>query len=300
MRIIRFGDGTRFGDPNAYWSSPSYVLQQGDDLFKAPDLTPLLTMSDKRKFTFPLSTLLHAADSFNDALGDTDYAPAMVARLDDPAETPPLIFRTLFETSIAAVRTEVRNQGGKTGDAGDLTKEQAAAFKEVERLTSGARRSARQAFPGDTVKLRSEFQIGIFKPQGFDAQITRAGKTLDAAKKYAAALKKEGWVASDATDLETALATFDGVVIDQDEALADRAQFTGALTRASNLLYKLCLSIQNAARLAFPSTKPNTEAARLRFLLESFPPRDRSQPDGGTQTDPEHPPTNPTNPPANS
>src|SRR6185436_5248983 len=115
-------DGTRFGDPNAYWGSPSYVLQPGDPGFIAPDLTSLiLTMSDKRKFTFPLSTLLRSADSLNDALGDTDYAPAMVTRLDNPTETPPLIFRTIFETAIAGVRTEVQKQGGKTGDAGDLT-----------------------------------------------------------------------------------------------------------------------------------------------------------------------------------
>ena len=232
---------------------------------------------------------LKSADSLNDALGDTDYAVAMVTRLDDPATTPPFIFRTVLETALAAVRTQVQNQGGKTGDAGDLTADQRAAFAEVERLTAGARRSARQAFPGEDVKLHTEYQVGINDPQDLAALLARAQKTLVAARKYAAALKKEGWLPADATALETALATLGGVALDQDEALADRAQFTAAVTRAANALYKLCLSTQNAARLQYPSTKPGTEAARVRFLLETFPPRDRSQPDP-------HPPTPP--PPA--
>ncbi len=246
-------------------------------------------MSDKRKFTFPLSTLLHAGDSFNDALGDIDYSAAMAARLDDPDATPPVIFRTVFETTLAEVRTQIQNQGGKTGDAGDLTTDQRDAFREVERLTAGARRSARQAFPGDDVKLRSEFQVGISDPQDFASQLGRAGKTLVAARKYAADLKKEGWLPADATALETALATLGGVALDQDEALADRAKFTGALTRAANALYKLSLTVQNAARLQFPSTQPGTEAARARFQLDTFPPRDRSNPDGGTQPPPTPP-----------
>ncbi len=284
-RVIRWGDGTRFGDPNAYWGSPSYVLQPGDPGFVAPNLTSLLlTMSDTRKFRFALSTLLHAADSLSDAIGDTDYATAMVARLDDPGETPPYIFRTVFETAIADVRAEVQKQGGKTGDAGDLTSDQKAAFAEVERLAAAARRSARLAFPGDGVKLRSEFQVGIDEPQDLASVLERAGKTLAAARKYAAELKKEGWRAADADALEAALAALGEVAQDQDEALADRAQFTAALTRKANLVFKLCQRIQNAARLEYPSTKPNTEAARLRFLLETFPPRDRNQPDGGTQS----------------
>ena len=291
MRTIRYGDGTRFGDLNAHWGSPSYVLQPGDPGFIAPDLTSLLTMNDKRKFTFPLSTLLHAADSLNDALGDTDYAPSMVTRLDDPTTTPPSIFRTVLETALAAVRTQVQKQGGKTGDAGDLTVEQRAAFAEVERLTAGARRSARQAFPGDQVKLHSEFQVGITEPQDLASQLERAQKTLDASVKYAADLKKEGWLPADATALGTALSALSGLALDQDEALADRAQFTADLTRAANALYKLCLSTQNAARLQYPSTAstPGVEGARARFLLETFPPRDRSQPDPAPPTPPPTP-----------
>lgn len=253
-------------------------------------------MSDRRKFTFPLSTLLRAAGGLGSALADTDYAAAMVARLDDPAATPPIVFASDFAAAIAAVETEVGNQGGKTGDAGDLTTDQGTAFAEVERLVAGARRTARQAFPGDDVKLRSEFQVGINEPKDLASELSRARQTLVASRKYAPDLKKKGWLATDSTALETALDSLSGVALDQDEALADRAKFTGALTRAANALYADCLAIQNAARLQYPSTRPGTEAARSRFQLETFPPRDRSQPDPAPPTPPPAPPPAPPAP----
>ena len=40
MRTIRFGDGTRFGDLNAYWGSPSYVLEPGDENYRVPPPPP--------------------------------------------------------------------------------------------------------------------------------------------------------------------------------------------------------------------------------------------------------------------
>lgn len=276
MRTIRWADGTRFGDVNARWGSPSYVLQPGDQGFTAPNLSPYQAMSDKRKFSFPLSTLLHAAKSLDAALDDLDYAAAMAARLDDPTATPPIIFRTLLETALAEVRAQVEKQVGKTGDAGQLTSEQEKAYAEVERLSAAARRSARLAFPDDEVRLRSEFQVGIHQPQDQGSILARAEKTHTAAVKYAADLRRQGWLPTDADELATALAAFSGVILDQDEALADRVQFTADLTRAANTLYKLCQACQNAARLQYPGTQPGQEAARARFLLETFPPRDRT------------------------
>jgi len=250
-------------------------------------------MNNTRKFRFALSTLLRASDTFRSALSDDKFATAMAARLDAPDAAPPLVFLADFDAKLAAVRAEVANQTSKTGDAGALTSEQRAAFDEVERLTAGARRSARLAFPGDE-KLRSEFQVGVDEPKDLASELARANKTLTAAKKYAAALKQKGWIAADATALEAALGQLSGVALDQDEALADRAQFTASLARKANDLYDGCLTIQNAARLQYPSTLAGTEAARVRFQLETFPPRDRSQPDGGTQPQQTPPPTPPT------
>lgn len=36
MRVIRWGDGTRWGDINARWGSPSYVLEPGDPGYRVP------------------------------------------------------------------------------------------------------------------------------------------------------------------------------------------------------------------------------------------------------------------------
>ena len=79
--------------------------------------------------------------------------------------------------------------------------------------------------------------------------------------------------------------------------IRERKDLTGALTRAANALYAECLAVQNAARLQYPSPQPGTEAARVRFQLETFPPRDRSQPDGGPQGGGGTPPTGPTSNP---
>lgn len=64
-------------------------------------------------------------------------------------------------------------------------------------------------------------------------------------------------------------------------------------------LYHDCLVVQNAARLEYPGGKDTTGSARnvsarARFLLDEFPPRDRSAPDGGTQGGTAQPPPSPT------
>ena len=41
MRVMRYGDGTKFGDPNARWGSPSYVLEPGDPGYVPPPVPPI-------------------------------------------------------------------------------------------------------------------------------------------------------------------------------------------------------------------------------------------------------------------
>ena len=85
----------------------------------------------------------------------------------------------------------------------------------------------------------------------------------------------------------------------QNTSEADSSELTADGTRAANALYDSCLRMQNAARLQWPlpphgeEIPDGTVAARERFQLETFPPRDRSQPDGGTQGGPPPTPPNP-------
>jgi hypothetical protein len=47
MRTLRWNDGTKWGDPNARWGNPSYVLEPGDPDYVPPE--PLPTQKPKSK-----------------------------------------------------------------------------------------------------------------------------------------------------------------------------------------------------------------------------------------------------------
>ena len=106
-----------------------------------------------------------------------------------------------------------------------------------------------------------------------------------------------GWLAEDTTALDAAIATAAGADQTQESAADKKGGITGARNRAASTLYKQCLTIQNAARLAYPSTKvgkqDGIEEARARFLLDEFPPRGGAS--AGVNPDP-HAPTPPTPP----
>ena len=40
MRVIRYGDGTQWGDPNTRWGNPSYLLEPGDPGYEPPISPP--------------------------------------------------------------------------------------------------------------------------------------------------------------------------------------------------------------------------------------------------------------------
>ena len=225
-----------------------------------------------RDFRFPLATLLRQAGRLQDALTDATVGASVSARL-------PAGFAAAFGTLLGQVG----------GDTGTLTKEQDDAFHEMLRLMAGARRSAGFAFKGNPVVLHEEFQVGVHDPQGLGDEIGRAKIIFASANKYAAQLGEHGWVASDATELNTALTTLGSVDLEQEAKKADGPKLTGASTAGANKLYRNCLSIQNAARLQYPSTKPGNETARARFLLGEFPPHAPDAP-------PPAPPAGPTPP----
>jgi hypothetical protein len=238
-------------------------------------------MSTRRKFSFPVATLIRSADFLGKALTDPAYQAAMSARLPAP-------FIADFSGKITALTGGATAQSSQTGDLSQLTVQQQEDFHEMERLTAGARRSARLAFPGQDTLLSAEFQVGEAGSRSLSATIARARLTHAAALKHASALQAQGWIAADTTALGTAIAALAAVGNQQEQASDERLGLTNEKIMAANALYADCLTIQNAARLAYPA---RTDAAgnakhiteRARFLLEEFPPRDRSLPDGGTQ-----------------
>lgn len=244
-----------------------------------------------RKFSFPLSVLAGAGRRLYDAMTDADYAAALADRLNAETDTPADNFATRFNDKLTAFGTGDSSQKLKSGQAGTLTKSQNTAFQEMERLLAGARRSAKLAFPGDSVKLHNEFQVGQDDSKTMDAELERAGIVLASCRlaANAPALKAQGWVAKDSDALAAAIKLLSDSNLDKTEALDDRVGLTSQKITAANAVYADALRIQNAARLEYPANKPGTEAARARFVLDEFPPRDRSEPSGGTQPPPASP-----------
>jgi hypothetical protein len=238
-------------------------------------------MSTRRKFSFPLATLTRYADFLGKALIDPAYQAAMTVRLTAP-------FITEFPGRITALTGGATAQSSQTGDLSQLTAQQQKDFEQMERLTAGARRTARLAFPGQDTLLSSEFQVGEAGSKSFSATIARARLIHAAALKYASDLQAKGWICADTTALGAAIVALADVGNEQEQAADDRLGLTNEKIIAANALYTDCLTIQNAARLQYPASTDAVGNAkniteRARFLLEEFPPRDRSLPDGGTQ-----------------
>ncbi len=56
MRVIKYGDGTKFGDINARWGNPSYVLEPGDPGYRVPPPEPGQISETKTNKSHPMST----------------------------------------------------------------------------------------------------------------------------------------------------------------------------------------------------------------------------------------------------
>lgn len=225
-----------------------------------------------RTFNFPISTLLRDAKRLLGALLDATVGPAVLARLTTTANPHP---DAALEAQIALVEKGGTDQSGASGDVVALTQAQAQAFTELERLASAGRRSGALAFPAGDPRLRSEFQVGIRGPQDLASELDRARKILAAVTKYAAEVAEHGWITADTAALAAVIDTLGGADEVQEAAKGKKKGVTASRNAAANTLYKQCLSLQNAARLAYPNTQTDRPAvieARARFLLDDFPP----------------------------
>ena len=250
-------------------------------------------MSLQRNFTFPISTLVRDAKLLLGALRDAQHGPPVIARLKEG-------YDAAFAEQIRLVEKGGTDQSGAIGTLGNLTEAQTVAVGELERLMSGARRSAGLAFPQNDVRLRSEFQVGVHEPGGLGSELERAEKIRAACVVHADALAEHGWIAADTTALADAIALLSDGDEDQENAKKRKLGLTTARTVAANALYRQCLSVQNAARLAYPGTKAANDAtvveARGRYLLDEFPPRGGAS--AGVNPDPHGPaPSTPPTPP---
>ncbi len=237
-------------------------------------------MSVNRKFDFPISALIRSARLLHGALLDPVVGTPVDARLSRKSPNTKGVdasFSKELEEQIRLVEKGGVNQSSAIGSVGQMTGELGEAFTELERLMSGARRSATLSFSGNDPRLHSEFQVGIHDPKDFASEIDRARKIHAACIAHADELSLQGWIIEDTAALAETINLLDGGDAEHEAAKDTKKGFTQGRTTAANTLYKMCLSIQNAARLAYPSTRiakdPSILVARNRYLLEEFPPR---------------------------
>ena len=157
-------------------------------------------------------------------------------------------------------------------------------------LIANAKDTAKLAFPGQIVKLRQAFQVGVHKPHDLQSQLQR-GRTVLAsmqAVENVAALTTKGWTADETTALNTAI-----TALENDKTLLEAAKdagigSTGQKNVLADDLYDRLLTVQNAANLQWPESDPANAQTRADFRLGKFPPKDH----GGHHVEPT-PPTPP-------
>lgn len=238
-------------------------------------------MAVKRKFHFPMSTLLYEGDLIITAAeGQTAFATKRL-----PAN---------FVTDARAKLTSLGGMAAakqQLGQSGDLTQQQNDGIVEMLDLFGKAKETAKKAFAGQDVKLGEEFQVGINKPKDLGSILGRAKIVLascqDAAN--ATALQAKGWIASDTTDFQAAIKSVGD--IDKQQLDSQNVAIAGTDDRnaAANDLYDALLTSQNAANIEWPEKDANNRATREAFRLASFPPSSGPS-KGGTPPPPAAPP----------
>jgi hypothetical protein len=142
-----------------------------------------------------------------------------------------------------------------------------------------------------------EFSVGAQdQSHDLDHELQFANTIFKGCGTYTAQMAAQGWTADDATALSAAITTLEGDPTVRDTTGDTKKRITSSRNSAANNLHRMCLTEQNAARLAYPVTQTGKVAgateARARFLLDEFPPRN------GTAAPTPAPAPAPTTPPA--
>jgi hypothetical protein len=223
-------------------------------------------MPVKQAFSFPLSILVQEADYIIDACHK--YAAQINPR-------SPEDFVAATNSTLDQIRDTASLQKAKTATIGGLTLTQEQAVAALNELMSQAKESAKRAFKGQDVKLRSEFQVGVNAPADLASVLLRARIIHDscALEANAPALVTKGWQASETTALFNAIEGLDAADDSQETAKAERTTTTDQRNTFANELYDALLTIQNAANIQWPKSAAGNAAIRAEFRLSLFPPR---------------------------
>jgi hypothetical protein len=266
MKIAYYDSGLRWDDPNLRWGSPAYLLEPGDPGYvpPSPPSPPTTNKNMNHKPHCPVPIIILNGNLI--VAAGLKY-PKVAARL-------PANYLTETTTTLGKLPADVTGQKIAKGETGNLTAAQQANLDSLLHCMGQARKTAKLAFPGQTVKLHQEFQIGIHDSHELGAVLERADIILTSVQSTAnlPAMKLKGWTAADTTNFTTVRGTFPGSTTTQQSGQSDAKKATGVKATDAADAYEHILTIQNAADLEFPATDPANAPARAEFKLGIFPP----------------------------
>jgi hypothetical protein len=213
---------------------------------------------------FPIATLTYNGQLI---IAAATANPAIAPRL-------PATYIADTTTALGKVTTDISSQKTAHGELGNLTPTQHANLDTLQNWMNQARKTAKLAFPGQDVKLRQEFQMGIHDAHDLPDVLSRADIILAAVQLPAnlAALKLRGWTDAETTAFTTLRGTFPASSSAQKSGQSEAKKATGTKATDAAVAYEHLLTIQNAADLEYPATDPANAPIRGEFRLGLFPP----------------------------
>jgi hypothetical protein len=197
------------------------------------------------------------------------------------AQAHPEIAKRLTAATIAAadalckkVTSDSTDQKTAKGQLGNLTKAQKQNLTTLHQCLAQAQKTAKLAFPGQTVLLHQSFQIGVHGKNDLGSFLDRIDTVLGAVNLAAnlPALKAKGWTDDETTAFQTARDGFGPAEQYRVKSISGAKDTTLKKNQDAVTLYDAVLAIQNAADLEWPASDPANAGVRGEFLLGVFPP----------------------------
>ena len=210
--------------------------------------------------------------------------PEITARLTAP-------YLAAADTLCQKVTGDVSGQKTAKGELGKLTAAQTQNLNTLHQCMAQAAKTAKLAFPGQTVKLHQEFQTGAHDANDLGSYLGRVDIVLGSIANAAnlAAMKLKGWTDAETTVFQTARKGFGPAEQYRVKSISGAKDTTTQKNADAATLYENILTIQNAADLQWPAAAPANAGVRGEFLLGIFPPDH-----GGNHTPPPTPPPTPS------
>jgi hypothetical protein len=192
---------------------------------------------------------------------------AVTARLPDG-------YVAAADTLCTKVSGDISTQKTAKGELGNLTTGQVQNLKVLHNCMTQARKTARLAFPGQTVKWHQEFQIGVDGKDDLGSYLGRVDIVLGSINNAAnlAAFKLKGWTDAETSNFQTARSGFGPAEQYRVKQISGAKNTTAQKNADAATLYENILTIQNAADLEHPATDPANAGVRGEFQLGIFPP----------------------------